>query len=81
VFIVVAGIVCVSFYGEIIMTHFSVSFHIAISFLFLVSFLFAYFYWRTLRDNENIKNEISDFFMNYKNLQKKKVALNALKKE
>ncbi|HRH22453.1 MAG TPA: HAMP domain-containing sensor histidine kinase [Candidatus Paceibacterota bacterium] len=57
VFIVVAGIVCVSFYGEIIMTHFSVSFHIAISFLFLVSFLFAYFYWRTLRDNENIKNE------------------------
>lgn len=57
VFFVVAGIVSVSFYGENLMTRFSVSLPIALSFFSLISFLFAYAYWRTLRDNENIKNE------------------------
>lgn len=57
VFLVVAGLISVSFYGENLMTRFAVSLPIAFSFFSLISFLFAYVYWRTLRDNENIKNE------------------------
>lgn len=57
VFFVVAGLISVSFYGENLMTRFAVSLPVAFSFFSLISFLFAYVYWRTLRDNENIKNE------------------------
>ena len=57
VFFVVVGLIFVSFYGENLMTRFAVSLPVAFSFFSLISFLFAYVYWRTLRDNENIKNE------------------------
>lgn len=46
-----------SFYSVSLVDYFSISFFIPIIFFVLAASLFSYIYWRTLKENEEIKNE------------------------